>query len=99
MKINPAGVTIAVEEQFGIKINWCDIIRFGKKAPFESEGRSVTDLANSKAGFLHALGLVQANKLKLIGEPFFTSVPAPVPAPKAKKAKAAPSAAEAAAGF
>ena len=92
------GYAIAVEEQYGVKINWADIIRFGKKPPFDSEGRSVIDMANAKVGFLHALGLVRANALKMIGEPNFTSTPAPEPtAPKAKKAK--PSAAEAAAGF
>lgn len=91
------GYAIAVEEQFGIKINWAEVIRFGKKPPYDSEGRPVTDMANAKIGFLHALGLVRSNALKMIGEPSFTSTPAPEP--KAKKTKAAPTAAEAAAGF
>lgn len=92
------GYAIAVEEQYGIDVRWAEIIRFGKKPPYDSEGRAVIDMANAKVGFLHALGLVRANGLKMIGEPTFTSVPPPPPAEPKKKKKTA-TAAESAAGF
>ena len=67
------GYAIAAGEQYDIDIKWSEIIRFAKKAPFESEGRSVTDMAAAAAGFLHALELARSCKLKLISEPTFAS--------------------------
>lgn len=92
------GYALMVEEMFGIDIAWAEIIRFGKKAPYDSEGRPVTGLADAKAGFLHALNLVRVNKLKLIGTPSFTSTPIPIAeAPKLKTKKVTKE--EAAVGF
>lgn len=78
------GYAIAVEEMFGIDIRWSEIIRFGKKPPYESEGRPVVGPDDARAGFLFALGLVKMNALKLIGKPSFESAGAK---PAAKKAE------------
>lgn len=85
------GYAIAVEEQFGIEILWSEIIRFAKKAPYESEGRPVLSIPEAKAGFLNALNLTRSNDLKLIGEPTFTSagIPKPVETKTATKKKVA----------
>lgn len=83
------GYALMVEEMYGIQINWGEIIRFGKKPPYDSEGRPITDLAASKVAFLHALGLIRHNEMKLIGAPSFTSTgkaEAPVTPKAAKKA-------------
>lgn len=85
------GYALMVEEMYGIEIKWAEIIRFGKKPPYDSEGRPVTDLAASKRGFLSALALVRSNDLKLIGTPSFVSAGiAPAPTPKARAKKASP---------
>lgn len=80
------GYALMVEEMFGIDVAWGEIIRFGKKPPYDSEGRPVAGMKESKDGFLHALGLIRCNDLKLIGTPSFTSageaVPAKAAAPK-----------------
>ncbi len=84
------GYALMVEEMFGIDVVWGEIIRFGKKPPFDSEGRPVAGMKEAQAGFLHALGLVRHNEMKLIGAPSFTSagkflaadVPAKAPAKK-----------------
>lgn len=67
------GYALMVEEMFGVEVKWGEIIRFGKKPPYDSEGRPVADMAAAKQGFLQALGLVRSNELKLIGQPSFTS--------------------------
>lgn len=81
------GYALMVEEQYGIKISWSEIVRFSKKPPYESEARPVTDIAASMAGFLLALELTRSTKTNLIGAPTFTSAgvaPAPVAPTKAK---------------
>lgn len=84
------GYSMMASEMFGVPFVWGEIVRFGKKEPYESEGRPVADMAAAELGFLQALGLVRSNSLKLIGEPSFTSAgrkPEPVaskPPPKAK---------------
>jgi hypothetical protein len=49
------GYALMVEEMFGIEVKWGEIIRFGKKPPYDSEGRPVAGMAEAKQGFLHAL--------------------------------------------
>lgn len=82
------GYACAVEEMFGVKIAWTEIVRFSKKPPYESEARPVTDIAGAIAGFLTALDMTRSNELKLIGPPTFQSAGKP-DAPKAA-AKLAP---------
>lgn len=82
------GYALMVEEMFGIDVKWGEIIRFGKKPPYDSEGRPVADMAAAQQGFLQALGLVRSNELKLIGAPSFTSAGKPEE-PKAKPASKA----------
>lgn len=78
------GYALMVEEQYGIKISWSEIVRFSKKPPYESEARPVTDIAASMAGFLQALDLTRTTKMPLIGAPTFESAGKPVEAkPKA----------------
>lgn len=76
------GYAMMVEEMFGIDVVWGEIIRFGKKPPYDSEGRPVDGMKAAQQGFLHALGLVRHNEMKLIGVPSFTSAGKPA-APKA----------------
>jgi len=78
------GYACAVEEMWGVKIVWAEIVRFSKKAPFESEARPVTDIDSAKAGFLTALQMARSNEIKLIGAPTFTSAGSPASAPAAK---------------
>lgn len=73
------GYALMVEEMFGIEVKWGEIIRFGKKPPYDSEGRPVASMQDAQQGFLHALGLVRYNELKLIGAPSFTSTSTPAP--------------------
>ncbi len=80
------GYAVAVEEMFGVKIAWSEIIRFSKKTPFESEARPVTDMTSAMSAFLVEKDMSNANDLKLIGEPTFTSAGIPE-APKTEKKK------------
>lgn len=84
------GYALMVEEMFGIEVKWGEIIRFGKKPPYESEGRPVVDMLTAQEGFLHALMLVRTNAIKLIGDTSFTSagktLSKEIPAKKAKSA-------------
>lgn len=85
------GYAMMVEEMFGIDVVWGEIIRFGKKPPYDSEGRPVTGMKDAQQGFLHALGLVRHNEMKLIGTPSFTSAgKAVAAAPPAKAKKKSP---------
>lgn len=67
------GYALMVEEQYDIEIKWAEIVRFAKKAPFESEARPVTDVRAAMDGFLECLALTRRNEQKLIGEPTFKS--------------------------
>jgi hypothetical protein len=52
------GYAIALEEQFpGIKIEWCDIIRFAKAEPYGSEAKPVVNMDVARRAFLGALQL------------------------------------------
>jgi hypothetical protein len=85
------GYTVAIEEQYGIKIGWARVSRFSKKAPFNAEAVMVTDMAAAKEGFLLALKLSKSASLKLLSDPVWTfageqapaaaSKPVPVAAP------------------
>lgn len=84
------GYALMVAEMFGIDVKWGEIIRFGKKPPYDSEGRPVADMDAARAGFLQALELTRSNELKLIGAPTFTSfgeVTVETPAPTTKGSK------------
>lgn len=83
------GYALMVEEMFGIEVAWGEIIRFGKKPPYDSEGRPVVDMEICKQGFLHALGLIRCNEMKLIGLPSFVSAGKPAETTKPKGAKKA----------
>lgn len=85
------GYAAAVEEMYDIKIAWSEIVRFSKKAPYESEARPVTNISAAMAGFLSALNMMRANEVKLIGEQIFTSAgkPQTVPTPAKQKKKPA----------
>ncbi len=83
------GYAICAEEMYGIKICWCEIVRFGKTPPFDSEARPVSNVDYAKAGFIHALELSKSCETKLIGEPNFTSAGIPEsPKPEKKKVHA-----------
>jgi len=88
------GYAAALAEQYGIKVAWAEIVRFGKKPPYDSEGRPVTDLPAAIQGFLNAAAIALSNAVPLIGEPdFCTKIiraeeaarAAKIPAPKSKK--------------
>lgn len=68
------GYAQAFFEQYGVQPAWAEIVRFGKKPPYDSEGRPVVDLAMAVNTFLLLTTVVTANKLALIGEPTFTTV-------------------------
>ena len=99
------GYAHALEEQYGVKVKWCDIIRFGKKEPYDSEGRPVTNIDSAREAFLLLARFVPFEKQELIGAPTFTTVKEraaekPKAVSKGKKAQsAAEAAAEAAVGF
>jgi hypothetical protein len=82
------GYAVAVEEMYGIKISWAEIIRFSNKPPFESEARPVTDMAAAMSSFLVEKDMSNANELKLIGDPTFSSAGVPEEKPAKKKAHA-----------
>lgn len=52
------GYAIALEEQFpGLKIEWCDIIRFAKAEPYGSEAKPIINMDVARRAFLGALQL------------------------------------------
>lgn len=68
------GYAYAFEEMYGVPIKWIDIVRFGKKEPYDSEGRPVLDLTSAINGFISLREVCRINDLKVIGEPTFTTV-------------------------
>lgn len=70
------GYAHAAEEMYGVPFVWCDIVRFGKKPPYDSEARPVTDLTIARAGFIDLAQVVKTNKLELIGQPHFSTAAA-----------------------
>ena len=80
------GYASAVEEQYGIKIEWADIVRFPKKEPWGTEVKPVKDLDLAKQGFFAALALTRLNDVDLIlGEPTYTTIPKAVATAKMRK--------------
>lgn len=65
------GYAQALSEMYGIELKWAEIVRFGKKPPYDSEGRPVRDLPVAIMGFLNAAAIVLSNEIALIGEPDF----------------------------
>jgi hypothetical protein len=91
------GYAVALAEQYGIAVSWAEIVRFGKKPPYDSEGRPVTNLSAAIQGFLNAAAIRLSNAVPLIGKPDFctkivraeeaaTAAKAAAPKSKAKKA-------------
>ena len=68
------GYAKAFEEQYGVDVKWAEIVRFGKKPPYDSEARPVTNLDLAKAGFVLLAQVAQYEKTKLIGEPSFCTL-------------------------
>lgn len=81
------GYAHALEEQYGIKVKWSEIVRFGKKPPYDSEARPVTDIAASKEAFLLLAQFINFNRLELIGPPSFTTTKERAEEAIAKKAQ------------
>jgi hypothetical protein len=82
------GYALAVEEQYGIKVDWAEIVRFGKKPPFDSEARPVVDMQGAKAAFERLVAVSAFQDEELIGAPSFTTAAAraaEAPAVKAQK--------------
>lgn len=84
------GYAQAFEEQYATKIKWIEIVRFGKKPPYDSEARPVIDLPKSIEGFLRLNEVSRIEKIDLIGAPSFTTsaeraTEAAAKAPKPKK--------------
>lgn len=67
------GYAIALEEQFAIPVTWAEVIRFGKKPPYDSEGRAVVDMDAARLGFKTALALGRVNETPLLGPPTFST--------------------------
>lgn len=67
------GYALAVEEQYGLLIEWVDIARFPKKAPWGSEVVPVTDIATARRAFLSALSLGRDLDAPLLGEPTYST--------------------------
>ena len=63
------GYKIAIEEQYGVEIEWCKIVRFAKVAPFGFEVVPIEDMQTSSEAFLAALNLYKLKKNKVLGEP------------------------------
>jgi hypothetical protein len=90
------GYAIAVEEQYpGVLIEWADIVRFPKVAPWGSEAKPVADMTTARQAFLCALGLKRGLSRELIGPASYSTFAANAAAAeatragaKAKKAKA-----------
>lgn len=83
------GYTIAVEEQYpGIKIEWVDIARFPKKAPWSTEIFPVANMAAARDGFMAALALTRSLKADLIGAASYSTFAENIPAQKAPAAAA-----------
>jgi len=77
------GYAIAFEEMYGIKIAGADIVRLGKKAPFDSAAHPITDMESANAAFMNALALLRSDENKLIGDATFQSASVqPKQAPK-----------------
>ena len=67
------GYAIAIEEQYGIKIEWADIVRFSKKAPWGMEIKPVVDMAAAKRGFFAAMALQRELGAQLLGEATYST--------------------------
>lgn len=83
------GYAIAFEEMYGIKIMGADIVRLGKKFPFDSAAHPITDMEAANVAFMNALALLRCEENKLIGEATFQSASVQ-PMPETKKKKSAP---------
>jgi len=62
------GYKLAVEEQYGIEIEWCKIVRFAKVEPFGFEVVPITNMEVCEKAFLSALDLYKLKKEKVLGE-------------------------------
>lgn len=67
------GYASALAEQYGVQVAWAEIVRFGKRPPYDSEGRPVADLPAAIEGFLSALAMSRSKDLALIGKPTFST--------------------------
>lgn len=80
------GYAIAVEEQYGIKVEWADIVRFPKKEPWGTEVKPVKALPLARQGFLAALALTRLNNVEsVLGEPTYSTIPKAVATAKMRK--------------
>ena len=64
---------MAVEEQYGIKLQGIRIVRVAKKEPFGVEVVPVSDLENTKKAWLHAFGLYMASEGEFLGKPTYST--------------------------
>lgn len=67
------GYACALAEQYDVEVPWAEIVRFGKKPPYDSEGRPVTNLSAAIAGFLTLASAARINEAELIGAPTFST--------------------------
>jgi hypothetical protein len=67
------GYALAVEEQYGVPVTWAEIVRFGKKPPFDSEARPVTDLRAAIDAFAVLASIAEHQDAELIGVPSFST--------------------------
>jgi hypothetical protein len=67
------GYKAAVEEMYGIKIAWVEIVRFSKAPPFGSEVFTIQDLRSAEEGFLAGVKLARILDIPFIGEPTYST--------------------------
>ena len=86
------GYACALAEQYGVEVAWAEIVRFGKKPPYDSEGRPVSDMTAAVRGFLTAAEMTRLNGVPIISKPTFSTAAtraaeavAKVPAKKKRK--------------
>jgi hypothetical protein len=70
------GYALAIEEQYDVPVTWAEIVRFGKKPPYDSEARPVTDLRAAIDAFAVLASVAEHQDAKLIGEPSFSTAAA-----------------------
>lgn len=84
------GYAIALEEQYpGLKIEWCDIVRFAKVEPYGSEAKPVINMNVARRAFLGALDLGRDLETEFFGPASYSTFEANAAAKAAEPAAAA----------
>lgn len=67
------GYAWAFNEMFGVPVQWADIVRFGKKPPYDSEARSITNIGTAAETFIYMRRVKESESQELISPPHFST--------------------------